>query len=424
MKKFSVTALLFFGSLLSVSVNETMADDARTNGFRYYKGISGSDKIDPASKEPQYGRFLIDEEISRYSGSNDRRIVFNGKLLPFFTREALKTAGKTGQKIPKIIFNEVRENKRVYVLKLPDLADDLEYSELSVTNEGQYETTVNVSFSNNPDYWENSEIKSIYRYAGDVANSSGKIQFFSGKYSYIRLEFDSKEEFFFPHLTYSPVKEQMEYKTEIALSDLKKSSDGDSKATIYYFDNPLSKPFRRIVLQFKEERFKRNIEIAYKDGRKNYVNLVNSVIEKKKSDKTGKSIFLTQTVHSPLKLTIMDGDDSPLTLNSFEAFSPVEEIIFQLPPLDPIPEKTEFRIYYGNKYAYYPEFDFQKTLEENPRLINFSSGEHTTNEKFSYSITEPPLSSWIIRIVFLLGVGAISFPAYRVFRKYSKEATL
>ena len=426
--KFNFLTILFFCTMIFFAgIGGLPAENARTNGFKYYKEISGYNKNNPPSSETAFGRILIDEEISRYSGSYDKRIAFNGKLVPFFTRDALKNSGRTGKKIPKIVFNSIKKEKRIYVLKLPELAEDVEYSELAVTNkgsyeaEGSYEATVSVSFSNNPDEWEFSEIKSISSYGGQ-SGSAGKIQFNSGKYSYVRLEFDSKDEFFFPHATYSPVKEQMEYKTKINLTELKKSQDNDKSATVYYFENNLAKPIHRLVFQFKEEKYKRNIEIDYKDDRKNYVNLVQSVIKRKKTDKPELSVSFSQTVHSALKITIVDGDDNPLTLTAIEGYSPIEEIIFQLPSNESNNDKDpEFRIYYGNKYSYPPEFDFQKTYEENRKFVTFTTEKHTINEKFSYSVMEPPLSSWIIRIIFLLGTGGIAYPAFKVFKKYSEE---
>ena len=130
-----------------------------------------------------------------------------------------------------------------------------------------------------------------------------------------------------------------------------------------------------------------------------------------------------QTVDFPsrlsdgFKVTIFDGSDEPLELTAFELHAPKEEVVFELPP-----EGTDgIRLYYGNPYASPPDYDIRDVYNQDLSHLEFSPGAHRENEEFAYSLLEPPLSSWVIRGLFVLGFALMCLPAWRIFRRYGLE---
>lgn len=97
----------------------------------------------------------------------------------------------------------------------------------------------------------------------------------------------------------------------------------------------------------------------------------------------------------------------------------MQELIFQLPSKEDLEQNQSIRLYYGNPYAYFPVFDLANTYNKDNKLLKFELSPHTKNDKFAYSAVQPPVSSWIIRISYIVGLLLISFPAFKAFKKYS-----
>ena len=54
-------------------------------------------------------------------------------------------------------------------------------------------------------------------------------------------------------------------------------------------------------------------------------------------------------------------------------------------------------------------------------MIDLTPSPQTENEAFAYSVMEPPVSTWVIRIVFLIGLAVLAYPAWLILRDYTGE---
>lgn len=68
-------------------------------------------------------------------------------------------------------------------------------------------------------------------------------------------------------------------------------------------------------------------------------------------------------------------------------------LVFELPRKETV---APLRLYYGNPYIKMPDYDIQNIYDKNAKQIPLTIGIHTVSGKFSYSMIEPPVSTWII----------------------------
>jgi hypothetical protein len=412
----SVFLILFL--LLSSSC---FADSFSPNGYKYYKDVLFKKTL-TLDTSGYYGKVLLDEDMMRYSGENDRRLVYKNRLVPFFVRPVLEEKGTKGFSVPKILFSQKKKDESVYVLQLPEIPEDTEYKEIILESEGSYDTTATLSLGEKPDEWLTNTFYNLNNYYEENKQFK-KVEFHSGKYRYARLTLKSLDDIKIPQALYYPTTKQSEYSTIVPLSEIKNRKDADKHSSLFYYENPLHKLVYKIKVGFIEPRFLRNISI-YEKKEKSFQLVTSGQIEK--SEKTGMEsiIYLRNTIQGEIKIEVSYKDDSPLTLSSLELFTPKQELIFSLPS-DTI-EPGSLRLYYGNPYAYYPQFDFFTLYDASRKLYTFQTGEHTNNDKFSYSVVEPPMSSWIIRITYIFGLLLLSYPTFRAFISYTdkeKETT-
>ena len=130
-----------------------------------------------------------------------------------------------------------------------------------------------------------------------------------------------------------------------------------------------------------------------------------------------------EPVTTAFQIVLYEEDNPALKAESVALFAPREEIIFELPEPDPDADAPELRLYYGNPYAFYPRYDLETTYDEELPHLSMRSGEHADNADFAYSIMEPPVSIWIIRALFFLGLIGVMIPAVPILRKYAAEVT-
>ena len=93
-------------------------------------------------------------------------------------------------------------------------------------------------------------------------------------------------------------------------------------------------------------------------------------------------------------------------------------LVFELPRKETV---APLRLYYGNPYIKMPDYDIQNTYDKNSKQIPLTIGIHTVNGKFSYSMIEPPVSTWIIRILFIVGFLSLVWLSYRIMRRYTED---
>jgi hypothetical protein len=405
-----------------IGPNSAAAETFRPSNWRYYKNITGSG-APPAEGAtlPAYGRFFLDNDMIRYGSGIDFRVTWNGRPLPHMTRVAVDDPKLSGSSTPEIIFHQADRNGGTYVLKLPDPPAGSEYSGLEVSADSRFEVSALVETGRQAGEWEPSGNYSLFSYQGTQGNI---IKFNAGNRRFIRIRISSRQNFYFPKAYYTAVKKHMYYTIKVPLKSILKDMDSDRQGTVYYYENSGRKKISRLVLAFEEQRYNRAIEIyAVSPPMKVYDLIMNARLSRNSGDPGSQVIDMSRPVTGSLKMIIVDKDDKPLTLSSITAYVPREELLFELPPREEWKAGTagRLRLYYGNPYSLPPVYDMANTFDQKLGMIEFTPSAQTKNEAFAYSIMEPPVSTWVIRIVFLLGLAALSYPAWLILKNYKGE---
>lgn len=419
-----VKSSLILGFLLLPFVvpNDSWATPFKKKSYKFYKEVN-LDEDELKKSGEKFGRILIDEEIMRFSGKNDRRLVLGKKKVPYFTREVITKKGQSGEVYPQVIYETQTDYTKTYLLKFPQLPTDSIYSKLYVSSNVNYEVGVQVSLGDKVDEWKYFEDHKLYHYDGNGVQKN-TIEFKNGNFLYARLQLDlNTVSLSFPKAEYTPKNFLKEYKVELEKDEFHESHDVDINASVYYYDNTKHKPIKKLVLTFRDKWFDRQLKIYYKNNSKtDYYYMKDYRLYKTSKNKTKQVIDLDYSVYGKLKIQIENGDDDPLKLKTIEAFTPQEEIIFKIPNQLIEEKNNQLRLYYGNPYALYPKFDFNKSrLTGTEKLIKGNLGKHSKNEEFGYSLVEPPLSMWIIRAIYIIGILGMIYPSYKVLKRYSES---
>ncbi len=405
--------ILFSLSSYFFTQNGIYAESFKSSSYKFHSNIELNSN---PNESIQIGKFIISEEISKYHGINDLRLVYKEKLVPYYIKQSTSQTEQIKEIKPKVVFDKVKENTRTYVLKLESIPKNFEYFELEFTNTENYESNVQVSLGETVENFEDSFLVKVFKYSD--TESAGKIPFSPGKYKYIKLFFDTKSEFDFLFARYKKVSENLEYSTNVEIGSLKKNQDSDRYGTNYYYSNEDQKPISRIELNFTDEKFNRSLEIYEKKPETKKFEMIGSSFLIRKNGKESFSVNLSSYSGGELKFLIINQDDKELNLSELKFHSRVYEIQFKIPTEF---EKTEsIDLYYGNKYAFIPRFDFIDTLnEEKKDILEFKIGKHSENPNYTLSIIEPPISTWILRIIFLVGFIGFLIPMYKLLKKYN-----
>jgi hypothetical protein len=412
-----ILKLMIYISLLFSIINpkSIYSDSFNPNVFKYKTKISPTKSI---AEGTAYGKFKMSEEISRFHGMRDIRLYYKKQLLPYFISNAEESTGKSGETKPKIIFEEVTNSGRVYVIKLENIPSKSEYYELEIGSENSFESNVSISLGKSPEKWEEFTSSKVFKYSNDEIASS-RIQFLPGNYRYARLMFDTKSKFDFLSANYRQTKTNLEYTTEIDIKTLNTSKDSDRNASIYYYENPEHKPIDRILIDFEDDKFERVYEVyERKTTSKEFISVATGVLSRKEK-KEPISINLNSYSSGMVKILIENKDDEPLKLKSINLFSQMYEITFEIP--NSFEDKEAIEVYYGNIYAQFPSFDIKATFPENPNTAQFKIDKHGENPNYTLSLTDPPASTYIIRIVFIIGFLLLLYPSYTILKKYKEE---
>ncbi len=414
--------LLLLAILASSFASPLNAEKIDTKGYRYYKEIQIpklSNRAGNTGEEENlfYGKIKLDEDIVRHSGINDRRIVHNGKTIPFISRN-VTGAYQEGEKKVNLLFQEKDEDmNRIYVLKLPKIPSKTRYKSIVAEGPGEYEIKGKIYLGETLEDWKLDSDFTIYNYYG--GNVSNEIKFNSDNEKFVRIEIDqnaSNINLEFTKVLYESVSEKMEFKKTVEKSDLESGFNSDTRSSVFYFRNPMKVPIHRAMLFIKEKKFERKLNIFFKNSSKEFELLGDGAIFHKQNGSSDTNLVFPKPISSELKIEIFDGNDDPLTLEKMEVFILQKEIIFPLKLENDSESIQNLRIYYGNPYAFYPEFDFEKTFSESTYLNEIIIQEEHENENFGYSIGEPPVSTWIIRGFFFFGLTILAFLTYKVFR--------
>ena len=396
-----------------LAFGELQAEGFRPAGFLFYKDV----KPLPESDRSAYGRLTLDEDVLRHAGVHDVVPSAGGVALPFFRRAVPPGKGQTGVRRPKVIFTQKKRGERaIYNLELPEPPTGTEYTWLSMARNEPYEAAVHVSVAEKPGDWRSVGNRTVFRYRG---SRNSRIRFQSGANRFVRLEFEGAVNFTFPEAGYGPLRRVSEFKADIGRADFKESQVPEANESVFYFENVKRRRIHRLILRFAEERFQRRLKIEAMDGRsKSYGTVMSTSLARSRGEGVDQVIDLNRPQSGRMKLVVSNGDNKPLVLQQVEAYSPLEEIIFVLPEA---PKRPPMRVYYGNRYASALQFDIRKTFDVSLSSVHVELGPHQKNPDFGYSFVEPPMSTWVIRILFYLGLLGVLIPAYRVFSAYAER---
>jgi hypothetical protein len=396
------------------------AETFRTSNWRYYKNVTVSETTwTVGEKLPVYGRFFLDDDMIRYGSGADYRVVWNGRPLPHMTRIAVDDPKLSGTSVPEVIFRQIDRNGGTYVLKLADPPAGAEYMGLEVNSAEKYEASAALETGRQAGAWEPAGNYALFSYQGTRGNI---IKFNAGNRRFIRIRINSRQGFYFPKAYYTAVRKQSYYTINVPLKSVIKDSDSDREGTVYCYENKGRKKISRVVLTFNEQRYDRAGEIySISPPMKAYELNMTARLSRSSGDTGTQVIDLYRPITGPLKIIIIDRDNKPLTLTSLALYVPREELLFELPSKDEWKEGASgrLRLYYGNPYCLPPAYDIANTFDQRLDLINFTPQAQTKNEAFAYSVMEPPVSTWIIRIVFLLGLAGLAYPSWKILKNYT-----
>lgn len=403
--------------IMLLSTTTLFARPFSDKGFKYYKTLQAIDEND----DNHIGRFELDEEVMKHSGYKDKRLVMGKTLIPFFVREIRQVKAATGYMVPQVIFQSDEEKSRVYVLKFPEPPAETEYRELIIAADGVYETKVSISLGKTPDHWQAEQNYSLFDYGDTKTGGDKKVEFYPGEYRYARLRFKNQHDFRFTQVIYTPITKLAELEQKIDSQKITTSEDSDNRSTSYYFDNPLHKPIHRLELEFQNSTYDRKIRFYELNSNKNYRHILSGTVYKEQQTRGLQNFTFKRTIKNALKFTIKNGDDQPLILQAMRVYTPRQEILFRLPSrarMQAMKDKT-LKLYYANPYALTPEFDFRYTYKKTTKFQSYQLTKQQENANFGYTIMEPPVSSWIIRILFIVGSVLVSFASFRIFLTYT-----
>ncbi|MBX3722186.1 MAG: DUF2339 domain-containing protein [Turneriella sp.] len=416
MKSFGKSAVWLCAFVGFLGVAELRAETVK--GYQYVKKIQPADsaKISPVKGAQVFGRLGLDDEIYRHSGDHDIRLRFRERFLPYVLQTQV-TDDKTNLTLfPEQTYADTTETKQTYVLKMPALPAGFVYGGLQLARDDRFEATVALyATDKNGATWPLDEQK-LFRHRDE---NNLKLNLNLPEVKNLRLEISPPGAFEIQSVTAYPKQKNAEIKIPVDVASLRQETNKDIKYSIIYFNNPDGRKLSRARIQFKEPRFRRAVRVYEQTAATRRYSLTESrVISKDSSDKQAAIDFDFQGNRArKLKIEIEYGDDMPLTIDMFETWSFSESLVFEVPAN--FSANDAISVYYGNPYAQAPVYDLASRLGANPTLAEFNAAKEEKNPDFGYTIAEPPVSTWIIRVTFGLLLILLTLGAWRILGRYA-----
>ncbi len=392
--------------IIAFAATAVSAEPVRVQSYKYYQEIRGDRSI---GGDVIYGTIDLDEDVYRHSWRHDLRILYRGRELPYLLTRALDR-GRSEWKKPKVIFERLTREGRIYVLDLPPLPEGAEYARLAVEASGTYEMNIQVSESPEPGDWNIVGYYFIHRYDDESSRKVIPLGL-SGK-RYLRLESNRTGALAFPGIEIRSGG-ALEFHEKVDPAAIETGAEPDLEGTAYYFPNEKRSLVSQVILRFGDGRFSRRYELFEKEGGQYSVVTEGTFTQREPARQI---ITLPEPNQNPLKLVVVNEDDAPLALKEFGVTGPRERLVFELPKEK---EVATMRLYYGNRYAPAPRYDIGDTYDGNLKHVALATGRHQENGEFGYSMLEPPVSIWIIRILFICGFAGLVWPTYRIIARYA-----
>lgn len=132
-------------------------------------------------------------------------------------------------------------------------------------------------------------------------------------------------------------------------------------------------PVNKIFLKAKGDNFNRAVSVSSSKDNGNWESAGQGYIFRYTTSKfNGENMLVDfpETNNRYLKIEIINKDDQPLAIDSLTAFSVYRDVVFQAE------KNMNYRIFYGNPRANYPEYDLDKFFQylgvENAQIADFS----------------------------------------------------
>ncbi len=402
---------------LFLSLQSLHAESFRAGNFKKVASLTPQNGSVLGDAKTSYGQFLLTDELVA-AGTQSLRIAYKNRALPYLVRAA-RDDERGGQGRPEVVYEEGLRDGRIYVLKMPPLPEGRVWTNLEADSSQLYESGLQIEAGEKPGNLNVIGHRTVFHYADQ---SEKLIRIDAGRAAYLRITLDKNIPLNFPAAHYS-IARQRESSFEIPVQSWKQSTDSDRSATVLEFPNSERRKIQRFKLQFSEPRFRRTVEV-YTYSRVAHEFQLNTTagLMKRKDDAPEQVIDLAGPALDAVKIVILNEDDAPLHLTSSFASAPLDQIVFKLPDPEEVTSADDtVQIFAGNDYVGPPAYDIDDTLDKQIRPAEFTAGTPADNAAFSYSIVEPPLSVWIIRALFYLGLIGLVFPCVKIFRSYASE---
>jgi hypothetical protein len=397
---------LFFLLILyfSLTVFNLYSENFRVGSYKYYKKIKIESIIE---KSNSFGSIQFDEDLQIHSNHRDIRILQNNNLVPFVIRESSTTdSNEDGKKSVKLISKSETEEKITYILELEPLDKSLLYDSLSLTSPESFESEATVYTSIDQKTWIHQSTQSLHKYNQTNESLNQDKIILNLSTPFLKLEFSPKIPLTFKEsfIHFKPAKKIRENSFTLQQEDIIKINSLEEGTSIYKVENKRERPFEKFQIFFKEEEYSRKLDFyVWNSTDKEYKFEKSFSLIKNKNEVNYPFYYLNTSNYSNYRLDIIDNENKPLTLEKIVHYKNEEEIIFPLENLS----SDDLFIYYGNEYAKNPIFDnstFSSLNSDSIIIQSFTITKQEVNQDFSYTFSEPPMSSWIIRVTFILGM--------------------
>jgi len=384
----------FLLALLCLPV-ELRAERIRLEGFRFLRSttLPGGDGC---------GQLLLPLDIYRHSSLKELRLMRADVAIPY-TIQNVKQPDKADRLPARQIFEKSTRHSTIRVYALPEPPAGKQLTQLSMIHPGDenFEASITLETSTDGEDWAPAGHHSLYVYSTDAPRS---LHIRGGQTArYVRLEISGAPLLLRHALYESSI--PLEYSIEDAAFTI--SQDGDVSATVIRVESVL--PVERLELNFQESEYDRSLDIsAFDPVDRQFDFLLRSSLRRGKKDEGNHSILLPEAAPGDLKIRIFNGSDEPLNLSELRLFVPQKEMLFPLSDQD-----GEARLYYGNRYIGWPDYDFDPDNCQSWKKATVA--DHTENQSFAYSLLEPPLSIYLLRLLFVVLFGLTLFLGYRAF---------
>lgn len=400
--------------LLSISSALT-AESFNKENFNYIKELNPTS----ISSSARWGSFDLDQEIYRSSFYNDLILTVNGTQIPYSRNIKTDLLGSTGSVAPIVLFSKKQDQKMIYVLEIPKIPGNTQMGNLVISSYMPFESDIRYYLGNEIDKWEIERNSFLYNYKSKDLLINSSLVLSTKYYRYLRIETSSIEELSFTRLEYEKIGKTAEIQFDTEIPSPK--NDTDLNASVYYFENPSSHPFRKIELDFNEPSYNRTYEV-YKlaDDKEYEMTSSGRLIKNQDNISSQNAININNTISSAWKLIVYYDDNPPLTLTKATLFHPQEEILFPLNDINIGNKDEKILLYYGYKYAKHPKYDLTDYPDTalNTPILKFNVSEETINPDKTWSVFYPPVSIWIIRFLFILGIAFVGYYSYLVLQKW------